>query len=68
MGEYPFFTCGVEVYKTLEYAFDCDAVLLGGNNASDDYKMHRYCGNLMHIKGYMLLVIRRMKCWTIYSG
>lgn len=43
-GEYPFFTCGVEVYKTLEYAFDCDAILLGGNNASGDYKMHRYNG------------------------
>ena len=43
-GEYPFFTCGTEVYKTLEYAFDCDAILLGGNNASGDYKMHRYNG------------------------
>ena len=43
-GKYAFFTCGVEVYRTLEYAFDCDAVLLGGNNASGDYKMHRYCG------------------------
>ena len=43
-GKYAFFTCGVEVYKTLEYAFDCDAILLGGNNASGDYKMHRYCG------------------------
>lgn len=43
-GEYPFFTCGVEVYKTLDYAFDCDAILLGGNNASGDYKMHRYNG------------------------
>ena len=43
-GRYAFFTCGVEVYNTLEYAFDCDAILLGGNNASGDYKMHRYCG------------------------
>lgn len=43
-GEYAFFTCGVEVFKTLTYAFDCDAVLLGGNNASGDYKMHRYSG------------------------
>lgn len=43
-GKYAFFTCGVEVYKTAEYAFDCDAVLLGGNNASGDYKMHRYNG------------------------
>ena len=43
-GEYAFFTCGVEVYKTKNYAFDCDAVLLGGNNASGDYKIHRYTG------------------------
>lgn len=44
MGMYTFFTCGVEVYKTDTYAFDCDAILLGGNNASGDYKMHRFCG------------------------
>lgn len=43
-GKYAFFTCGVEVYKTSKYAFNCDAILLGGNNASGDYKMHRYCG------------------------
>ncbi|MCQ2607799.1 MAG: restriction endonuclease subunit S, partial [Bacteroidales bacterium] len=43
-GEYAFFTCGVEVFKTLTYAYDCDAILLGGNNASGDYKMHRYKG------------------------
>ena len=43
-GIYPFFTCGEEVYTTLDYAFDCDAILLGGNNASGDYKMHRYTG------------------------
>ncbi len=43
-GEYAFFTCGREVFKTDTYAFDCDAILLGGNNASGDYKMHRYSG------------------------
>ncbi len=43
-GDYAFFTCGVEVFKTKTYAFDCDAILLGGNNASGDYKMHRYKG------------------------
>ena len=43
-GVYPFFTCGEEVYTTSDYAFDCDAILLGGNNASGDYKMHRYNG------------------------
>ena len=43
-GEYAFFTCGREVFRTDTYAFDCDAILLGGNNASGDYKMHRYSG------------------------
>lgn len=43
-GDYAFFTCGREVFKTDTFAFDCDAILLGGNNASGDYKMHRYAG------------------------
>ena len=43
-GEYAFFTCGREVFKTDTYAFDCDAILLGGNNASGDYKIHRFEG------------------------
>ena len=28
-GEYPFFTCGEEVFKTNSFAFDCNAILLG---------------------------------------
>jgi type I restriction enzyme S subunit len=43
-GEYAFFTCGRKVFKTDTYAFVCGAILLGGNNASGDYKMHRYAG------------------------
>ena len=43
-GEYPFFTCGEEVFKTDSYAFDCNAILLGGNNATGDFKMHKFCG------------------------
>ena len=43
-GKYAFFTCGKEIFRTDTYAFDCDAILLGGNNASGDYKMHRYSG------------------------
>lgn len=43
-GEYPFFTCGEEVLKTDSFAFDCNAILLGGNNATGDFKMHRFMG------------------------
>ena len=43
-GEYPFFTCGEEVFRTDSYAFDCNAILLGGNNATGDFKMHKFSG------------------------
>ena len=43
-GDYPFFTCGEEVFRTNTFAFDCDAILLGGNNAVGDFKIHRCCG------------------------
>ncbi|WP_051192361.1 restriction endonuclease subunit S [Butyrivibrio sp. VCB2001] len=43
-GNYPFFTCGEDVLQTDSFAFDCDAILLGGNNAVGDFKMHRYNG------------------------
>ena len=43
-GTYPFFTCGEEVFKTDSYAFDCNAILLGGNNATGDFKMHKFSG------------------------
>ena len=43
-GAYPFFTCGEEVFKTDSYAFDCNAILLGGNNATGEFKMHKFSG------------------------
>ena len=30
--------------KTDSFAFDCNAILLGGNNATGDFKMHRFMG------------------------
>jgi len=43
-GEYPFFTCSREAYKIDKYAFDCEAVLLAGNNASGDFNVKHYNG------------------------
>ncbi|MBK0327748.1 restriction endonuclease subunit S [Rhodobacteraceae bacterium F11138] len=43
-GEYPFFTCAKEVFKINKYAFDCEALLLAGNNASADYDVKYYNG------------------------
>ena len=43
-GQYPFFTCSREVSRIDDYAFDCEAILLAGNNASGDFNVKHYAG------------------------
>ena len=43
-GKYPFFTCSSETYKTNSYSFDCEALVLAGNNASAVYPFKYYKG------------------------
>jgi type I restriction enzyme S subunit len=43
-GEFPFFTCSAETFKTNTYSFECEAVLLAGNNASAIYPLKFYRG------------------------
>ncbi len=43
-GQYPFFTCARETFTIDEYAFDCEALLLAGNNATADYSVKHYKG------------------------
>ena len=43
-GQYPFFTCSRENFQIDKYAFDCEALLLAGNNASADYSVKYYKG------------------------
>lgn len=43
-GEYPFFTCAKEIYWIDKYAFDCEALLLAGNNAVGVYDVKHYKG------------------------
>lgn len=43
-GEYPFFTCSREIYAINKYAFDCEAILLAGNNAVGDFNVKYYKG------------------------
>ncbi|MCA4781328.1 restriction endonuclease subunit S [Empedobacter stercoris] len=38
-GEFDFYTCAKEVYKTNSYCFEGEAVLLGGNNATGDFAL-----------------------------
>lgn len=43
-GIYPFFTCSKDILRINTYAFDCEALLLAGNNASGDYDVKYYKG------------------------
>ncbi len=43
-GPYPFFTCSREIYAIDKYAFDCEALLLAGNNAVGDFNVKHYAG------------------------
>lgn len=43
-GKYPFFTCARETFTIDDYAFDCEALLLAGNNANADYSVKHYKG------------------------
>jgi len=43
-GIYPFFTCSREIFSINNYAFDCECVLLAGNNASGDFNLKYYEG------------------------
>jgi len=43
-GKYPYFTCSPETLGINEYAFDCNAVLLAGNNANGVFCVKNYSG------------------------
>lgn len=43
-GAYPFFTCSRETYSIDHYTFDCEAILLAGNNAVGDFNVKHYKG------------------------
>lgn len=43
-GKYPYFTCAPDPLRINSYAFDYDAILLAGNNASGNFHCQRYNG------------------------
>jgi type I restriction enzyme S subunit len=43
-GKYPFFTCSPDTLAIDDYAFDCEAVILAGNNANGIFSVKHYRG------------------------
>ncbi|MGB4589847.1 MAG: restriction endonuclease subunit S, partial [Clostridiaceae bacterium] len=57
-GEYPFFTCAKEIYYIDEFAFDCEALLLAGNNATANYDVKYYKGKFnAYQRTYIITII-----------
>ncbi|WP_404791433.1 restriction endonuclease subunit S [Altericista sp. CCNU0014] len=61
-GQYPFFTCSREIYKIDKFAFDCEAILLAGNNAVGDFNVKYYKGKFnAYQRTYVITVNRENK-------
>ena len=43
-GKYPFFTCAPSPLRINDFAFDCEAILLAGNNANGIFHLNYYNG------------------------
>jgi len=57
-GVYPFFTCAKEIYAIDNYAFDCESILLAGNNAVGDFNVKHYKGKFnAYQRTYIIRVI-----------
>ena len=66
-GKYPFFTCSREVYAINTFSFDCDAVLLAGNNAAGDFNVKHYKGKFnAYQRTYVLTVKNTSKLLSRY--
>ena len=57
-GIYPFFTCAKEAYRIDKYAFDCEALILAGNNASGIYDVKHYSGKFNAYQRTYILTLR----------
>jgi type I restriction enzyme S subunit len=57
-GQYPFFTCSREDYRIDSFAFDCEALLLAGNNASADYSVKHYRGKFNAYQRTYVITLR----------
>ena len=62
-GEYPFFTCAKEAYWIDKYAFDCEALLLAGNNAVGVYDVKYYNGKFNAYQRTYVLQLKE-KGWS----
>lgn len=65
-GAYPFFTCSRTPSRIGSYAFDCEALLLAGNNAAGQYWIKHYVGKFNAYQRTYVLRMKSESCGYIY--
>jgi hypothetical protein len=66
-GKYPFFTCSRETFKINDYSFDCEALLLAGNNAAGKYSVKHYKGKFnAYQRTYVLTLKNKDELFDFY--
>lgn len=68
-GQYPFFTCSRDVLTIDTYSFDCEAILLAGNNAVGDFNVKHYKGKFNAYQRTYVITIndkKRVLCRYLY--
>ncbi len=66
-GKYPFFTCSQETFKIDGYSFDCEALLLAGNNAAAKYSVKHYKGKFdAYQRTYVLTLKNNNELYSFY--
>lgn len=60
-GQYPFFTCSREIFAINNFAFDCEAILLAGNNAVGDFNVKHYKGKFNAYQRTYVITVNEKK-------
>jgi len=59
-GKYPFFTCARDdLYRINTPAFDCEALILSGNNANAEYSVKHYSGKFNAYQRTYVLTLKK---------
>ncbi len=66
-GKYPFFTCSKDIFYIDDYAFDCEALLLSGNNATANYDVKYYNGKFNAYQRTYVLTLKDVNVYQFFK-
>gem|GEM_PF-1669120 len=66
-GKFPFFTCSKETFYINSYAFNCEALILSGNNAAGDYSVKHYKGKFNAYQRTYILTVKEKENYNFFK-